>query len=102
MIFLFIFEWLNNQVLKMEWLSNLVAFLVKDLLGMDLGSRFGGSVHFYIYDVVKIFLLLAVLIFVISYIQSFFPPERTRKILGGYKGISANSLGALLGTVTPF
>jgi len=99
---LFIFEWLNNQLLKMEWLSNLVTFLVKNIFGLDVNSRIGGSIHFFIYDVVKIFILLSVLIFAISYIQSFFPPERTRKILGRYKGISANILGALLGTVTPF
>ncbi len=99
---MFIFEWLNNQLLKMEWLSNLVTFLVKNIFGLDVNSRIGGSIHFFIYDVVKIFILLSVLIFAISYIQSFFPPERTRKILGRYKGISANILGALLGTVTPF
>jgi len=86
----------------MEWLSNLVTFLVKNIFGLDVNSRIGGSIHFFIYDVVKIFILLSVLIFAISYIQSFFPPERTRKILGRYKGISANILGALLGTVTPF
>ena len=99
---MFIFEWLNNQLLKMEWLSNLVTLLVKNVFGLDLNSRVGGSIHFFIYDVVKIFLLLSFLIFMISYIQSFFPPERTRKILGRFKGISANILGALLGTVTPF
>jgi uncharacterized protein len=99
---LIIFEWLNNQLLKMEWLSNLVTLFVNDVLRFDLNSRLGGSIHFFIYDVIKIFILLSVLIFAISYIQSFFPPERTRKILGRYKGISANLLGALLGTVTPF
>ena len=99
---MFIFEWLNNQLLKMEWLSSLVTLLVKNIFGLDVNSRVGGSIHFFIYDVVKIFILLSVLIFAISYIQSFFPPERTRKILGRYKGILANILGALLGTVTPF
>lgn len=99
---MFIFEWLNNQLLKMEWLSNLVTFLVKNIFGLDINSRVGGSIHFFIYDVVKIFILLSVLIFMISYIQSFFPPERTRKILGRFTGVSANILGALLGTVTPF
>ncbi|KMT22550.1 permease [Clostridium cylindrosporum] len=99
---MFIFEWLNNQLLKMEWLSNLVALFVKGILGLDVNSKLGGSIHFFIYDVVKIFILLSALIFMISYIQSFFPPERTKKILGNYKGISANILGALLGTVTPF
>jgi uncharacterized membrane protein YraQ (UPF0718 family) len=86
----------------MEWLSDLTGFLVENLLKLDLGSRLGGSVHFFVYDVIKIFILLSVLIFTISYIQSFFPPERTRKILGGYKGVSANLFGALLGTLTPF
>jgi uncharacterized protein len=99
---LFIFEWLNNQLLKMQWLSNLVAVLVKNVFGLDLNGRVGGSIHFFIYDVVKIFILLSVLIFIISYIQSFFPPERTKKILGKFTGIGANTLGALLGTVTPF
>ncbi|WP_409227575.1 permease [Gudongella sp. SC589] len=97
-----IFSWLNSQLLKMEWLYNLVELLVENVFGMDINERIGGSVHFFIYDVVKIFILLSFLIFTISYIQSFFPPERTRKILGRYKGITANILGALLGTVTPF
>lgn len=99
---MFVFEWLNNQLLKMEWLSNLVTLLVKNVFGLDINSKVGGSMHFFIYDVVKIFILLSVLIFMISYIQSFFPPERTRKILGRFTGVSANILGALLGTVTPF
>ncbi|MDD4835376.1 MAG: permease [Lutispora sp.] len=97
-----IFQWLNRQLLKMEWLHNLVTLLVKNVFGLDVESRVGGSIHFFIYDVIKIFILLSVLIFVISYIQSFFPPERTRKILGRFNGISANILSALLGTVTPF
>lgn len=97
-----IFQWLNNQLLKMEWLSNLVKLLVKNVFRLDMNSRVGGSTHFFIYDVIKIFILLSVLIFMISYIQSFFPPERTRKILGRFTGVSANILGALLGTVTPF
>lgn len=99
---MFVFAWLNDQLLKMEWLSYLVTQLVQDVFGLDTQSQLGGSVHFFIYDVVKIFILLSVLIFIISYIQSFFPPERTRKILGGFNGISANILGALLGTITPF
>jgi len=99
---LFIFEWLNNQLLKMEWLSNLIKLLVENIFGLSTQDRLGGSIHFFIYDVVKIFILLSVLIFTISYIQSFFPPERTRKILGRYNGITANILGALIGTVTPF
>ncbi|WP_147534288.1 permease [Bacillus marasmi] len=97
-----IFEWLNNQLLKMEWLHNLVTLLVRDVFGLDVDGRVGASVHFFIYDVIKIFILLSVLIFGISYIQSFFPPERTRKILGRFNGITANILSALLGTVTPF
>lgn len=101
-MFLFIFDWFNNQILRMEWLSNLVRLLVEQGFGLNLENRLGGSIHFYIYDVIKIFILLAVLIFGISYIQSFFPPERTRKILGRFNGFSANILGALLGTITPF
>ena len=97
-----ILEWLNNQLLRMEWLSSLVGLLVENVFKLDVNSRLGGSIHFFIYDVIKIFILLSVLIFMISYIQSFFPPERTKKILGRFKGISANILGALLGTVTPF
>lgn len=97
-----VFSWLNAQLLKMEWLYELIRRLVEDGFGLPLNSRLGGSLHFFLYDVIKIFLLLSVLIFVISYIQSFFPPERTKKILGGYKGLPANVLGALLGTITPF
>ena len=97
-----ILEWLNNQLLRMEWLFNLVEYVVEKLFGLSIQSQLGGSIHFFIYDVIKIFILLSVLIFGISYIQSFFPPERTRKILGGFTGITANILGALLGTLTPF
>lgn len=97
-----VFDWLNNQLLRMEWLSDLMKGFVENILGWNTQGQLGGSVHFFLYDVIKIFLLLSVLIFVISYIQSFFPPERTRKILGRYNGISANIFGALLGTVTPF
>jgi uncharacterized membrane protein YraQ (UPF0718 family) len=97
-----VFEWLNGQLLKMKWLWNLVELIVEKVFGLSMVSGFGGSVHFFIYDVIKIFILLSFLIFAISYIQSFFPPERTRKILGGYKGVTANTLAALLGTVTPF
>ena len=99
---MFIFTWLNNQLLKMEWLYELVRILVENVLGLDISERLGGSIHFFVYDVIKIFILLSALIFVISYIQSFFPPERTRKILGRFNGLSANILGAFLGTVTPF
>ena len=99
---MFILEWLNDQLLKMEWLSNLVKLLVENVFGLSTQERLGASIHFYIYDVVKIFILLSFLIFMISYIQSFFPPERTKKILGGFNGITANILAALLGTITPF
>lgn len=99
---MFIFQWLNNQLLKMEWLSDLVTLLVQNLFGLDISTRIGGSIQFFIYDTVKIFILLSVLIFGISYIQSYFPPERTKKILGNFHGITANILSALLGTVTPF
>jgi len=97
-----LFGWLNDQLLKMEWLSSLVAQLVEHVFGLDAGSRLGGSIHFFIYDSIKIFVLLSALVFGISYIQSFFPPERTRKILGRFNGVGANVLAALLGTVTPF
>lgn len=100
--FLFVFEWLNDQLLRMEWLSSLIKVLVEKVFGLDVNERLGGSIHFFIYDVIKIFILLSVLIFTISYVQSFFPPERTRKILGRFNGVSANILGALLGTITPF
>lgn len=97
-----VFEWLNAQLLKMDWLSNLIKSLVENVFGLSINDRLGGSIHFFMYDVIKIFILLSVLIFCISYIQSFFPPERTKKILGRTNGIGANILGALLGTVTPF
>lgn len=97
-----IFMELNNQLLKMTWLSNLVKKLVENIFGLSVDERIGGSVHFFIYDTIKIFILLSVLIFIISYIQSYFPPERTKKILGNIKGIKGNILGALLGTITPF
>ncbi|MFN7009289.1 MAG: permease [Allorhizobium sp.] len=97
-----LFGWLNDQLLRMQWLSDLVAYLLHDLAGLDLAGRVGASIHFFIYDVIKIFILLSVLIFSISWVQSYFPPERTRRILGRYNGIGANILGALLGTITPF
>ncbi|HEY6610532.1 MAG TPA: permease [Pseudomonas sp.] len=97
-----IFKWLNDQLLRMDWLSWLVRLLVEDVFGLDMASRLGGSLHFFIFDVIKIFILLSVLIFAISWVQSYFPPERTRRILGGMRGFRANLTGALLGTVTPF
>ena len=99
---MFVFRWLNDNLLKMEWLYDGVKAFVESFLNLSIESPLGGSIHFFIYDVIKIFILLSVLIFSISYVQSFFPPERTRKILGRFKGISANILGALLGTITPF
>lgn len=96
-----VFSFLNDVFLKMTWLSDLMRWVVSGI-GLDTQSQLGASLHFFLYDTVKIFILLSVLIFGVSYIQSFFPPERTRKILGRYKGISANILGALLGTITPF
>lgn len=97
-----IFGWLNDQLLKMRWLSELVRLLVEKVFGLPVSERIGGSIHFFIYATIKIFILLSLLIFVISYIQSYFPPERTKKILGKIKGIKGNILGALLGTITPF
>ena len=85
----------------MKWLSRLIGSLLS-VLGIDITSRLGGSVQFFIYDVIKIAVLLCTLIFVISYIQSYFPPERSKKILGRFHGIGANTVSALLGTVTPF
>ncbi len=97
-----LFSWLNRQLLKMEWLYEGIEWLVENIFGLEMETRIGGSIHFFVYDVIKIFILLSVLIYTVSYIQSFFPPERTRKILGRHDGIVANVLGALLGTVTPF
>lgn len=97
-----ILSWLNNQLFKMKWLWDLVELLVEKVFGLSMDSRVGGSVHFFIYDTIKIFILLSVMIFIISYIQSHFPPERTKKIIGGIKGIKGNIFGALLGILTPF
>jgi uncharacterized membrane protein YraQ (UPF0718 family) len=96
-----IWDFFQQQILGMKWLNELIG-AVLSFVGLDIKTRIGGSVQFFIYDSIKIFVLLSVLIFIISYIQSFFPPERTKKILGRFKGIGANILGALLGTVTPF
>lgn len=94
-------EFFQDEVLRMTWLSYLLR-LALEKLGLDVDSRIGGSLHFFLYDCVKITIYLCVLIFFISYLQSFFPPERTKKILGHFRGISANLVAALLGTVTPF
>lgn len=91
----------QDQILGMKWLNALIGNLLT-ALGLDISSRIGGAVQFFLYDTIKIFVLLSVLIFVISYIQIYFPPERTKKILGRFHGIGANTLAALLGTVTPF
>lgn len=94
-------SFIENQILGMKWLNGLVGRLLTGL-GLDTGTKTGGSLQFFFYDVIKITVLLCVLIFVISFIQSFFPPERSRKIMGRFHGIGANIVGALLGTVTPF
>ena len=96
-----IWSFIQDQLLGMSWLNDLVGRGLS-ALGLDIGSRIGGSVQFFIYDVLKIVILLCLLIFIISVIQSYFPPERRRRILGRFKGIAANTLAALLGTVTPF
>ncbi len=94
-------NFIEKQLLGMQWLKQAVYNLIS-LSGMNMESRMADSLVFFIYDTVKIFILLSVLIFAVSYVQSYFPPERTRKILGRFKGITANLMGALLGTVTPF
>lgn len=94
-------ELIQEQIFGMKWLSDLIGSFL-GLLGLDIGTKIGSSIHFFIYDTIKITVLLCILIFTISYIQSFFPPERSRKILGRFHGIGANIIGALLGTVTPF
>ncbi|WMI79942.1 permease [Anaerotignum sp. MB30-C6] len=96
-----IFLFLQDHILGMKWLNNLIGDLLS-AVGIDITSRLGGSIQFFFYDVIKIMALLFLLIFAISYIQSYFPPERSKKILGGFRGISANAASALLGTVTPF
>ena len=94
-------DFIQTQILGMKWLSILIGTLLS-ALGVDTDSRIGGSIQFFFYDVIKISIFLCVLIFVISYIQSFFPPERSKKLMGKFRGIGANIVGALLGTVTPF
>lgn len=91
----------QDQMLGMKWLNSLTGELLSTF-GVDINSRLGGSVQFFLYDVIKITVLLCFLIFTISYIQSYFPPERSKKILGRFRGIWANIVSALLGTVTPF
>ncbi|MGB4586648.1 MAG: permease [Rectinemataceae bacterium] len=94
-------DFFQKQLLGMGWLNTIIGSLLASL-GLDLGSRIGASLQFFLYDTIKILFLLSFLIFIISYIQSHFPPERTKKILGRFKGIGANIASALLGTLTPF
>ena len=96
-----IWDFIQNQILGMKWLNQLIGVLLEKM-GLDISGKLGGSIHFFIYDVIKITILLCSLIYMISYIQSYFPPERSKKILGRFKGIRANCVSALLGTVTPF
>lgn len=91
----------QNQVLGMKWLNALLGNLLS-ALGLDITGRLGGSIQFFLYDTIKITVLLCTLIFIVSYIQSYFPPERSKKILGRFRGVGANCVAALLGTVTPF
>lgn len=92
---------IQDELLKMVWLNNLIGKILMKI-GIDINGRIGGSLQFFFFDTIKIIILLGFLIYVISYIQSYFPPERTKKILSKYDGITANILSALLGTVTPF
>ena len=94
-------KFITDQILGMKWLNKLIGNLL-GTLGLDATSRIGGSIQFFLYDVIKITVLLCVLIYLISYIQSYFPPERSKKIMGRFHGIWANCIAALLGTVTPF
>lgn len=94
-------DFIQNQILSMKWLNELIGNLLA-ALGLDLSSPVGASVQFWLYDVIKIFILLSVLIFFISLIESHFPPERIKRVLGRFRGIGANTVAALLGTVTPF
>ena len=94
-------NFIEKQLLGMQWLKQALSALFS-LTGLDMESRLAESLVFFTYDIIKIFILLSVLIFAVSYVQSYFPPERTRKILGRFNGLTANLMGALLGTVTPF
>lgn len=94
-------DFFQNEILGMSWLNRLIETLL-NAYGLDTSSRIGGSVQFFIYDTIKIMVLLGILILMISYIQSYFPPERTKRILGRFHGLGANIISALLGTVTPF
>lgn len=96
-----IWSFISDQMLAMKWINSLVGKMLESI-GMDLKSTLGGALQFFVYDTIKIVILLCFLIFVISYIQSYFPPEKTKKILGRFSGIKGNIMGALLGTITPF
>lgn len=96
-----VWNFFQNEVLGMAWLNRLIKTILQ-AFGLDTNEKIGGSIQFFLYDMIKIMVLLGCLIFVISYIQSYFPPERTKKILGRFHGIAANCIAALLGTVTPF
>lgn len=100
-LFKSIWDFFQNEVLGMKWLNRAIGSIV-EVCGLDTASRLGSSIQFFFYDVIKIMVLLGVLILIISYIQSYFPPERTKRILGRFHGIGANCVAALLGTVTPF
>lgn len=92
---------IQDEIFGMKWLNRLIGSLL-NVCGLDTGSKLGGSLQFFLYDTIKILALLCILIFIITYIQSYFPPERVKKILGRFHGIGANCIAALLGTVTPF
>ena len=96
-----VWQFIQDEILGMKWLNGLIGNGLS-MLGLDIDGRLGGSIQFFLYDVIKITILLCFLIFSISYIQSYFPPERSKKILGHFHGIGANIISALLGTVTPF
>ncbi len=96
-----VWDFIQNQILGMKWLNALIG-KVLSALGVEITTPWGGSLQFFLYDVIKITVLLCVLIFIISYIQSYFPPERSKKIMGRFHGAWANIIAALLGTVTPF
>lgn len=96
-----LWNFFQDQILKMKWLNDLIGSILSET-GLDMDQRIGGSIQFFVYDIFKITILLCILIFIISYIQSYFPPERSKKILGRFHGIGANIMSALLGTVTPF
>lgn len=98
-----VFAFISDQIFGMKWLNSLIGAAFTAIFGASfMASVWGGAIQFFVYDMIKIIFLLCLLIFIISYIQSYYPPERTKKILGKYKGLGANAMGALLGTVTPF